>query len=74
MSRLYYDDDWGCNIEGLQQGWLRSAIRGKRGQQFLRELVTALDALPIEFRNRRRSRHAPLVTTHARLQTRFKSQ
>ena len=46
MSRLYFDDDWDYNLEGLQQGWLRSAIRGKRGQQFLRELVTALDALP----------------------------
>jgi hypothetical protein len=46
MSRLYFDDDWDYNVEGLQQGWLRSAIRGKRGQQFLRELVTALDALP----------------------------
>jgi hypothetical protein len=46
MSRLYYDDDWDYNVEGLQQGWLRSAIQGKRGQSFLRELVAALDALP----------------------------
>jgi len=44
MSRLYYDEDW--DYSGLQQGWLRSAVRGKRGQSFLRELVAALDALP----------------------------
>jgi len=46
MSRLYYEDDYDYWQEGLQRGWLRSAIRGKRGQQFLRELVLALDALP----------------------------
>lgn len=45
MSRLYYEND--CDyIEGLQHGWLSSAIRGRRGQAFLRELVAALDALP----------------------------
>jgi hypothetical protein len=47
MSRLYYEDDGDYSLEGLQQGWLRSAIKGKRGQQFLRDLVAALDALPI---------------------------
>jgi hypothetical protein len=46
MTRLYYDDDCGPSEEGLRQGWLRSAIRGQRGQRFLRDLVAALDALP----------------------------
>jgi hypothetical protein len=46
MTRLYYDDDCNPSEEGLRQGWLRSAIRGQRGQRFLRDLVAALDALP----------------------------
>jgi hypothetical protein len=46
MSRLYYEDDFDYRLEGLQQGWLKSAVRGQRGQQFLRDLVAALDALP----------------------------
>lgn len=46
MSRLYCEDDYDYRQEGLRAGWIRSAIRGKRGQSFLRELVTALDALP----------------------------
>jgi hypothetical protein len=47
MTRLYYyDDDLDYFQEGLIAGALRSAIRGKRGQQFLRDLVQALDALP----------------------------
>jgi hypothetical protein len=33
-------------MEGQQAGALRSAIRGNRGQQFLRDLVAGLDALP----------------------------
>ena len=48
MSRLRYYDDDDCSTseEGLRRGWLQSAIRGQRGQRFLRELVAALDALP----------------------------
>jgi hypothetical protein len=47
MSRLYEgDDDWEPWMDGQWAGALRSAIRGRRGQQFLRDLVNALDALP----------------------------
>jgi hypothetical protein len=48
MTRLhYYDDDSDPSQEGLAAGALRSAIRGKRGQRFIRDLVQALDALPL---------------------------
>lgn len=48
MTRLYcYDDDSDPCQEGLIAGALRSAVQGKRGQQFLRDLVQALDALPL---------------------------
>lgn len=47
MSRAGYsddcDDDWGWI---RYRGSVTSAIRGKRGQAFLRELLAALDALP----------------------------
>jgi hypothetical protein len=48
MSRLYQDDCGDAEpwMEGQQAGALRSAIRGNRGQQFLRDLVAGLDALP----------------------------
>jgi hypothetical protein len=51
MSRHGYTDDWdGDESSVLQQGrWqaqLNSAIRGKRGQVFLRALVEALDSMP----------------------------
>jgi hypothetical protein len=44
MSRSGYSDDG----EGLNlwRGAVLSAIRGKRGQAFLREMLAALDALP----------------------------
>lgn len=47
MSRSGYDNDE-CNGWDLicWRGQVASAIRGKRGQAFLRELVEALDALP----------------------------
>ena len=47
MSRLY-QDDYGFEpwMEGQQAGALQSAIRGRRGQQLLRDLVAGLDALP----------------------------
>ncbi len=47
MSRSGYSDD--CDMDwGLirWRGQVASAIRGKRGQAFLRELVEALDAMP----------------------------
>lgn len=48
MSRSGYIDD--CDLENWDlirwRGQVASAIRGKRGQAFLRELVAALDAMP----------------------------
>lgn len=44
MSRSGYSDD-GENL-GLWRGTVRSAIRGKRGQKFFRELAEAMDAMP----------------------------
>lgn len=48
MSRhgyVEFDGDDPLN-EGRWRGALRSAMRGKRGQAFLRELIEALDAMP----------------------------
>lgn len=46
MSRSGYDD----SCEGWElimwRGAVKSAIRGKRGQDFLREMIVALDAMP----------------------------
>lgn len=46
MSRSGYSDD--CDGWALirWRGQVASAIKGKRGQAFLRELVAALDAMP----------------------------
>lgn len=46
MSRSGYSDD--CDQWNLirWRGQVASAIRGKRGQAFLRELIDALDAMP----------------------------
>jgi hypothetical protein len=47
MSRSGYSDDIDDNWNLIRwRGQVASAIRGKRGQAFLRELVAALDALP----------------------------
>lgn len=48
MSRSGYCDDYDCDPLplGRWRGQVASAIRGKRGQAFLRELVAALDAMP----------------------------
>jgi hypothetical protein len=48
MSRSGYHDDDGDDTWGLirWRGAVASALRGSRGQAFLRELVTALDAMP----------------------------
>lgn len=48
MSRSGYSDD-GCEDQWQQIRWngaVKSAIRGARGQAFLRELLDALDAMP----------------------------
>lgn len=44
MSRSGYTDD--CENPGLWRGAVASAIKGKRGQQFLMDLIAALDAMP----------------------------
>ena len=53
MSRSGYTDD-GWDDESAQwasiryAGALKSAMRGKRGQAFLKELLAALDAMPVK--------------------------
>jgi hypothetical protein len=49
MSRSGYSDDYGDDDPlalGRYRAQVRSAIRGKRGQALLRELLAALDAMP----------------------------
>jgi hypothetical protein len=48
MSRSGYIDDFdGDYLQlGRWRGRVKSAIRGKRGQAFLRELAAAMDAMP----------------------------
>jgi len=49
MSRSGYSDDYGDDDTWALVRWrgaVASAIRGKRGQAFLRELIAALDAMP----------------------------
>ena len=48
MSRYCDSDDydWEPWMEGQAAGAMRSAIRGRRGQQLLRDLIAGLDALP----------------------------
>jgi hypothetical protein len=49
MSRSGYVDD--CDDQWMMirwQGMLASSIRGKRGQKLLRELVEALEAMPVK--------------------------
>lgn len=47
MSRAgYYDDDSDQWATIRWRGAVASGIRGKRGQAFLREMLTAMDALP----------------------------
>jgi hypothetical protein len=47
MSRSGYSDDYDC--DGWQvimwRGAVASAVRGRRGQAFLREMLTALDTM-----------------------------
>lgn len=42
----YTDDDDDPLATGRWRAQVKSAIRGKRGQAFLRELIAALDAMP----------------------------
>ena len=47
MSRSGYTDDCDDNWDMIRwRGAVTSAIRGKRGQAFLREMAEALDAMP----------------------------
>jgi hypothetical protein len=46
VSRACYSDDLDNWALIRWRGAVASAIRGKRGQAFLREMLTALDALP----------------------------
>lgn len=46
MSRCGYSDDLDPFELGRWRGRVASALRGKRGQAFLRELLAALDAIP----------------------------
>lgn len=47
MSRSGYSDDWCDDNSGyLYRGAVERAIKGRRGQAFLRELLAALDAMP----------------------------
>lgn len=48
MSRSGYSEDYDCNLLALYRGNVINAIRGKRGQAFLRDLIEALDAMPIK--------------------------
>jgi hypothetical protein len=44
MSRSGYSDD--CENVGLWRGAVEKALKGKRGQSFLKELADAMDAMP----------------------------
>lgn len=46
MSRSGYSNDHDDLALGRWRGQVASAIRGRRGQAFLRELIEALDAMP----------------------------
>ena len=49
MSRSGYTDDYGCDNQWDLIRWrgaVNSALTGKRGVEFLREMAAALDAMP----------------------------
>lgn len=48
MSRSGYSDDYDGWASIRWRGTVKSAIRGQRGQAFLRELAAALDAMPVK--------------------------
>lgn len=47
MSRSGYSDDLDSWDLIRWRGAVKQALRGKRGQQFLHELITALEAMPV---------------------------
>jgi len=49
MSRSGYTEDWPDNNAGwLYRGAVKSAFQGRRGQAFLKEMLAALDAMPVK--------------------------
>lgn len=50
MSRSGYSDDWDCEQWDMirWRGAVNSALKGKRGQAFLWEMLDALDGLPLK--------------------------
>ena len=49
MSRSDYGDDYCDDWNSIMyRGWVTKALRGRRGQAFLKELVAALDAMPVK--------------------------
>lgn len=48
MRSGYNYDNCDFGTYGLWRGAVRSAIRGKRGQSFLKELAAAMDAMPVK--------------------------
>jgi hypothetical protein len=46
VSRSGYSDDYEGSEANVYRGAVTSAIRGKRGQAFIREMLAAFDALP----------------------------
>ena len=49
MSRSGYVDDYDDDLQmGRWRGMVASAIRGKRGQKLLTDMLAALDAMPVK--------------------------
>lgn len=48
MSRSGYVDDYDCEHFALYRGTVDRAIAGQRGQAFLRDLVSALETMPVK--------------------------
>lgn len=48
MSRSGYSDDCEGSELNMWRGAVNSAIKGRRGQAFLRETLRALDAMPVK--------------------------
>jgi hypothetical protein len=49
MSRSGYIEDYDDNWQLIRwRGAVKSAVRGKRGQAFFRDLIAALDAMPVK--------------------------
>lgn len=51
MSRSNYSDDWGDDNPGLlamYRGQVASATRGKRGQALLKDILIAMNGMPVK--------------------------